>query len=129
MNTKKVFWMVLMALFACGAASAQVCTRCGSLLIVQPSSLNFNTQVGKSEVLTISIRAVGNFPVTGFRSIRAGSPAFRQGNSCPSTLAPGRNCSVRITFTPTEAGTYTGTLTIHSSAPLQTVSLSGVGVE
>jgi hypothetical protein len=48
---------------------------------------------------------------------------------CGSTLAAGKNCIVKVTFTPTALGTRTGTLTFTDNAPTspQTVSLSGTG--
>ena len=50
-------------------------------------------------------------------------------NTCPATLAPGSNCSVSITFTPTATGTRTGTLSIADDATgsPQTVNLTGLG--
>ena len=39
----------------------------------------------------------------------------------------GGNCTVSVTFTPTAAGTRTGSLTITLSTGAQTVSLTGIG--
>ena len=48
---------------------------------------------------------------------------------CGSTLAAGSNCLIKVTFTPTQLGTRTGTLTItdNASNSPQTVALSGTG--
>ena len=49
---------------------------------------------------------------------------------CGSTLAAGKNCIIRVTFTPTQLGLRTGAITIIDNAPNtpQTVPLSGTGV-
>ena len=49
--------------------------------------------------------------------------------SCGSTLAPKATCQIQVTFTPTQKGTRTGTLTINDNAPNtpQTVPLMGTG--
>jgi subtilase family serine protease len=48
---------------------------------------------------------------------------------CGSTLAVGKNCIIKVTFTPTQIGARTGTLTISDNAANspQTVALSGTG--
>ena len=37
---------------------------------------------------------------------------FHQTNTCPGSLAAGTSCTISVTFTPSEGGTRTGTLTI-----------------
>jgi hypothetical protein len=48
---------------------------------------------------------------------------------CGSTLAAGSNCKIEVTFTPTQQGANTGTLSIYDNAANnpQTVPLSGTG--
>ncbi len=48
---------------------------------------------------------------------------------CGSTLAAGKSCTIDVTFTPTEVGARTGTLTLTDNSPSspQTVALSGTG--
>ncbi len=48
---------------------------------------------------------------------------------CGSTLAVGKSCKIAVTFTPTQVGTRTGTVTITDNAPNspQTVPLTGTG--
>jgi hypothetical protein len=48
---------------------------------------------------------------------------------CGSTLAVGKTCQIKVTFTPTVVGVETGTLTINDNASNspQTVALSGTG--
>jgi hypothetical protein len=49
---------------------------------------------------------------------------------CGSTLAAGKSCLVKVTFSPTQLGARTGTLTITDNSPSspQTVALSGTGL-
>ena len=47
--------------------------------------------------------------------------------TCGSSIVVGGNCTVSVTFTPTAAGTRTGSLTINLSTGSQTVSLTGIG--
>lgn len=53
----------------------------------------------------------------------------RSSGGCGSTVAPGHACNLNVKFTPTAAGTRTGTLTITDSDPTspQTVNLTGTG--
>ena len=52
-------------------------------------------------------------------------------NTCGATLPSGANCSVSVTFTPTNINTRTGALTFTDNAtvPTQKVSLTGIGTE
>jgi hypothetical protein len=54
---------------------------------------------------------------------------FKQANSCGTSLAPAKSCSISESFTPTIGGSRIGTLTINDNAAgsPQTVSLSGTG--
>jgi fibronectin type 3 domain-containing protein len=58
---------------------------------------------------------------------------FSQNNTCPtspSTLAAGSNCTINVTFAPTQAGARSASLNITDNAfdTPQNVSLSGTGV-
>jgi len=54
---------------------------------------------------------------------------YSQTNTCGSTVAAGGRCVITVTFTPTVAGTRTGSVTVTDKASIlpQTVSLSGTG--
>jgi len=99
---------------------------------LSPTSLTFAkvllgaTSAGKTVVLSNSGTAtlnISNIVVIGdFAQTTSTSP-------CGSTLAAGRNCKIKVTFTPTQVGSRTGTLSIYddaSNSP-QTVPLSGTG--
>jgi phospholipase C len=54
---------------------------------------------------------------------------FAATNNCPQTLTPGASCTVTVTFTPTQAGAWTGTVSVISSdfkSP-EAISLTGTG--
>jgi photosystem II stability/assembly factor-like uncharacterized protein len=54
---------------------------------------------------------------------------FAETDNCGSSQAPGGSCAVNVTFTPTAAGTRTGTLAIANTfGPSQSIALSGTGL-
>jgi hypothetical protein len=75
------------------------------------------TNTGTSTVNISSITASGDFHL-----ITSAKP-------CGSTLAVGKNCKIDVTFSPTQTGTRTGTVTItdNASGSPQTVPLTGTG--
>ncbi|MFZ0226728.1 MAG: choice-of-anchor tandem repeat GloVer-containing protein, partial [Mycobacterium sp.] len=99
---------------------------------IKPASLTFPSQAlntaSKAKVVTIKNVNTGSatLDLTGF----AISPPFAiSANRCKATLAPGKSCSLSITFTPTGAGASTGSLSITDNGPTtpQTVVLKGTG--
>jgi phospholipase C len=54
---------------------------------------------------------------------------FAATNNCPQTLAPRAECTISVTFTPTQPGTWTGTVSVISSdfkSP-QMIQVAGTG--
>jgi hypothetical protein len=97
-----------------------------------PTSLTWgNVVVGvKAAVKTVTLTNSGTATLN-ISSI-ATSGDFAQtivAKSCGSTVAVGKSCVIKVTFTPTQVGTRTGTLTITDNAANspQTVPLSGTG--
>jgi hypothetical protein len=72
------------------------------------------TNSGTTDLAIISINASGDYAQT---------------NTCGTSLSPGANCSLSITFTPSAAGTRPGFITLNDTdaTNLQTVILSGTG--
>ena len=56
------------------------------------------------------------------------SPGFEQTSDCAS-IAAHTNCVVSVQFAPTQTGAATGTLTINDALRVQTVALSGTGLQ
>ncbi|MGA2979848.1 MAG: choice-of-anchor D domain-containing protein [Terriglobales bacterium] len=99
---------------------------------LSPTSLTFTTVVvgETSTAKPVTVTNTGSAALD-ISSITA-SGAFAQAAStkpCGSTLAVGKNCKIEVTFTPTQVGSNTGTLSIYDNASNspQTVPLSGTG--
>ena len=104
----------------------------GPVVTLSPTSLTFastavgGTSAGKNVTLTntgtgtlniSSVATSGDFGI-----ITSAKP-------CGTTLAAGKNCKIDVTFSPTQTGTRTGSLTITDNAggSPQTVPLTGTG--
>jgi hypothetical protein len=94
------------------------------------TSLNFHTQEvdTSSSAQPITLSNYGTMTLSGI-SIAA-STNFGETSTCNSTLASGANCTINVTFTPSQTGNLTGTLSVANTAAdsPQTVALSGYGV-
>jgi len=94
-----------------------------------PTSLTFATQlVGtSSSAQPVTLTNYGKMALS-IASIAA-SGDFSQTNTCGSSLAAEANCTISVTFKPTQRGPRTGTLSITDNAAgsPQTVSLTGTG--
>jgi hypothetical protein len=96
---------------------------------LSPTSLTFPGQsVGTaSPVQTVTLSNTGSTLLTITSIVTTGD--FSQTNNCPTGLAVGANCTISVVFTPTVAGSRSGTLTITDSAANspQVVTLGGGG--
>ncbi|MBS1850714.1 MAG: choice-of-anchor D domain-containing protein [Acidobacteria bacterium] len=94
------------------------------------SSLTFATRMAgsTSSAQTVTLTNTGNAALT-VTSLQA-SGDFAQTNNC-ATVAASASCAVQVTFTPTSAGSRTGTLVFTDSATdsPQAVSLTGEGID
>ncbi len=98
---------------------------------LNPLSVDFGALlVGSNVTLPVQVSNTGTAPVS-FTSVSAsGDYAATGACSAPgATLAPNATCTLQVTFTPSTAGSRTGTLAVATSAttnPL-TVVLTGIG--
>jgi len=103
----------------------------GPIASLSPTSLTFpKTVVGvTSTPQTVTLTNTGVSTLNIASIVPSGDFAVPSTN-CGGTLAPNAKCTVNVTFTPTQAGTRTGTLTFNDNAPNspQAVALSGTGV-
>ncbi len=94
-----------------------------------PATLTFSAQaVGStSSAQTVTLTNSGQAALT-ITSIPA-SGDFAETNTCGTSLALGANCSIAVTFTPTDSGSRSGMITVTDNATgsPQTVTLSGTG--
>jgi trimeric autotransporter adhesin len=80
----------------------------------------------KSAAHQITLTGVGALTIKSIST----TGNFSQSNDCPSSLASGASCTVDVTFTPSAAGTRTGSLVVATDGffnPNVTVSLRGTG--
>jgi hypothetical protein len=110
-------------------------SRAGTLTItdnatLSTTSLTFSSQTTgtTSAAQLVSLTNSGNAALT-LSSITA-SGDFTLTQNCGTSVAAGGTCTLSVTFTPTVAGTRTGTITIadNASGSTQAIALSGVGV-
>jgi hypothetical protein len=96
-------------------------------LTVSPASLAFNGYaVGDNPSQTVNVTNTNGVPAgirgimisgaIGIKGISGSGSAFSQTKSCGTTLAAYATCTVNVTFTPTVAGNFAGTLNISESA-------------
>jgi hypothetical protein len=92
-----------------------------------PESLVFSTQLvkTKSPVQTVTLTNSGTVAVSVTDSV---SGDFAKTGTCPTSLAAGKSCTLKVIFTPTAAGTRTGALTFKLPSGNVTVALTGTGV-
>jgi parallel beta-helix repeat protein len=93
---------------------------------VAPTALNFGSvatgSTSAAQTATVSNPTGAAVPVTSIST----TGDFAQTNNCGSSIAANSSCTVSVTFTPTAAGSRTGTLTVNAGGT-STVSLSGTG--
>ena len=104
----------------------------GSTVTLTPSSLAWtNVVVGATgSTKTATLTNTGTSTVNISSMTASGDFATKTvANACGSTLAVGKSCSIGVTFTPTQLGARTGTLTVTDDAAgsPHTISLSGTG--
>jgi hypothetical protein len=95
-----------------------------------PSSLIFAAQkvgtTSAAQVLTVSNPGATPLKVTSITI----SGDYSETNDCPAKLTTGKSCTINVTFSPTQKGTQTGTLSIKDSAlsSVQKITLTGSGM-
>ncbi len=111
----------------------------GSALTFAPTSLKWGkvvvgvkgatkkvtvTNSGTATVNITKIAATGDFALVAVKATRKVTPCVKG-----SAIAPGANCIVKVSFTPSKTGLRTGSLNFTDDAPgsPQSVSLSGTG--
>ncbi len=98
------------------------------LVTALPGMLNFGqVQLGTtSSALPVTVENAGSTSVA-VTSVTVSAPFALAANPCGSALAANSDCALSLTFSPTQAGAATGTLTLADGAGVQTVALTGTG--
>ncbi len=109
-------------------------TPSGPIMGLNPTSLAWGkVLVGKTGAAkTVTVSNTGGSTLNFTSITTTGDFARKAGpktTDCGSSLAVGKTCTVRVTFTPTQTGARTGSLVFNDNAPgsPQSVSLSGTG--
>lgn len=98
---------------------------------ISPTSLSFGAILDWSQsTQTVTITNPSTFALAISQVSVSGSSAFTQSNACPPQLAAGGNCTVTVTYLPTDSTLAQGTLTLVDAAAgsPQQIALSGQGV-
>ena len=88
-------------------------------LTFSPTSIDFNNGyvVGDDATATITVTNTdGIFIDIGKIALTGGTGQFAQTNNCGSGLAAYATCTITVTYTATQIGTFTGTLTVPEAA-------------
>ena len=99
-------------------------------LQASPSALSFGSVTdGSNSTLSVTLTNSGTAPVTILQSAVSGTGFSSPGVAPSTTIAAGGTLAVQVTFAPTSATSYSGTLTVTSDASNSSlvVDLSGAG--
>ena len=104
----------------------------GAAVTLTPTSLTWGTVVlgATTTAKTVTLKNSGTATLNISNIAPSGDFALATStNPCGSTLLVGKSCLIKVTFTPTQVGVRTGSLTITDSASNspQTVPLTGTG--
>jgi len=112
------------ALSGTGVASQRV-------LSASATSLSFGSvSIGKAATLAVSLKNTGNASVTVSSVTHTGSGLTTTGVGASTVLNAGQTGTLDVDFTPTAAGSVSGSVTVNSNASdsAVTISVSGTGV-
>lgn len=97
---------------------------------VLPTSLTFSAQlVGTTsppQPITLTNTGLATLSITSI-TLASNSTGFAETNTCGASLAPALTCNINVTFSPTWAGAFSGTITATYGAAgsPQTIFLTG----
>jgi hypothetical protein len=101
----------------------------GGALSFSPTSLTFPSRVmfTTSPAQTVTVTNTGSGSVQISKIVTAGD--YAQTSTCGLTLAAGANCTISVTFTPSQTMTRAGWVNVQLVDPagIQTVALTGTG--
>jgi hypothetical protein len=95
-----------------------------------PAALVFSSQTVNTASAAQSVTLTNPLGITLLDIVVSSSGDFSQSNNCGASLLAGASCTINVTFTPTENGPRTGTLTVsrYGGSPIPAVSLTGTGL-
>jgi P pilus assembly chaperone PapD len=102
-----------------------------SQISVTPSSVGFGSvTTGTTNMQTLTISNPGTANLTVTQASLSGAGFASSGLTPPLTIAPGSSSTFMVSFAPSTAGTFSGTLTLANNSPTTslTVPLTGTGI-
>jgi hypothetical protein len=109
---------------------AKISTNVAPAVAISPSSIQFpDTPVGSSSQASIALlRNMGSAPLTISNITVAGN--FSETDNCTPGVASASNCTLSVTFTPTQMGSLSGFVTIvdNAAGSPHVISLAGNGL-
>lgn len=140
------FWQQLMLRPALIGAVLAVCVMWGAggpvsaaalvapVVSLSPASLSFADQqvntTSATSTVTLTNSGDATLIISGITVSGTDSGDFALSHTCPSTLAAGASCTIRVTFTPIASDSRSASVAIADNAAgsPQLVALSGTGV-
>lgn len=103
----------------------------GVYLVPSPGQLSFSPQSinTASSPKTVTVTDAGYYTSTILEPPTSSNPAFTVSTgTCTGQLTPGASCQLTVTFTPTAAQAYSGTVTLPcTGSSTATINVSGTG--
>lgn len=99
-----------------------------ALMSIAPAAVAFGNQIAgtSSAPQTVTLTNAGNIPASvSTPSVSAGFSL--DSTTCATSLAAGSSCTVSVVFSPVTSGSAPGTLSVATSAGVQSVALTGTG--
>jgi dienelactone hydrolase len=123
------FLIALSALSGVAMAQNPVPLISGPNATLSATKLTFGRQLVGATSPAKSVKLTNDGTMTLDITSIVASGDFSEKDNCGSSLAAGASCTISVTFTPTQIGTRTGTLSLTDNAPdsPQTAALSGRG--
>ncbi|MBI3476957.1 MAG: choice-of-anchor D domain-containing protein [Acidobacteria bacterium] len=101
---------------------------------LSPTSLSFGNQAidttSAVKKITLTSSGTANLTLSNIAITGANAGDFAQTNNCPANLAPGKKCTINVTFAPSHVGSRSASLTLTDNAAdsPQNVPLTGKGI-
>jgi hypothetical protein len=92
-----------------------------------PSALSFGSAATGTTTAAQTVTVSNPTNAAASVSSISASGDFAQTNTCGTSIAANGSCTVSVKFSPTAAGTRTGSLTVNAGGVTNTVSLTGTG--
>ncbi|HMD17376.1 MAG TPA: choice-of-anchor D domain-containing protein [Terriglobales bacterium] len=101
---------------------------------LSPTSLSFGNEAidttSAAKKVTLTSSGTANLTISNIAITGTNAGDFAQTNNCPASLAPGKKCTISVTFAPSQIGSRSASLTLTDNAAdsPQNVPLTGKGL-